>query len=81
MWPARAAAIPVSTGAFWLLTGLNAVEEILDVGDGAVLETVCPDDRVGFGRNAFAIDAKAAAVELQGCVTAAEFEAAVQRWA
>ena len=61
----------------WLFTRLDAVEEILHVGDGAVAEAVCPQDRVVFARHAFAMDAKAEAVKLQGCFGAAEFEAAV----
>src|SRR6266850_963359 len=60
-----------------LFTGLDAIEEILHVVDGAVTEAVCPDDWIVLGRHAFVIDAKAAAVELQGCVRAAELEAAV----
>src|SRR5712675_2612188 len=60
-----------------LFAGLDAVEEILHVGDGAVLEAVGAEDRVAFGGGAFAMDGEAAAIDFQGRFGAAEFEAAV----
>src|SRR6266481_6885194 len=60
-----------------LFACLDAIEEILHVVDGAIAEAVCLDDWIVLGRHAFVIDAKAAAVELQGCVRSAKLEAAV----
>src|SRR5260221_603714 len=68
------------SGLYWsvgIFTGLDAVEEILHVGDGAVLEAVGAEDRVALGRGAFAVDGEAAAINFEGGVGAAEFEAAV----
>ncbi len=68
------------SGLYWsggLFAGLDAVEEILHVGDGAVLEAVGAKDRVALGRGAFAMDGESAAINFQGGFGAAEFEAAV----
>src|SRR5258706_13098702 len=58
-----------------LFAGLDAIEEILHVVDGAIAEAVCLDDWIVLGRQAFVIDAKAAPVELQVCVAAAKLKA------
>src|SRR5712692_2030642 len=50
----------------WVFARLDAVEEILHVGDGAVLEAVGAEDRVAFGGGAFAVDGETAAVNFQG---------------
>src|SRR5712675_1639660 len=60
-----------------LFAGLDAVEEILHVGDGAVLKAVGAEDGVTLGWCAFAMDGEAAAINFQGRFGAAEFEAAV----
>ena len=59
------------------LSGSDAIEEILEVVDGAVAEAVCFDYRHVFRLCVFVIDSEAAAVDLQGCFCAAELEAAV----
>ena len=60
-----------------LFAGFDAVEEILHVGDGAVLEAVGAEDGIAFGWGAFAMDGEAAAINFEGGFGAAEFEAAV----
>src|SRR5712672_1132373 len=60
-----------------LFAGLDAVEEILHVGDGAVLEAVGAEDGIAFGGGTFAMDGEAGAINFQGGFGAAEFEAAV----
>lgn len=68
------------TGFDWgvgLFARLDAVEEILHVGDSAVLEAVGAEDGVAFGGGAFAVDGEAAAVNFQCGFSAAEFQAAV----
>ncbi len=61
----------------WLFARSDAIEEILNVVDGAVAEAVCLDYRHVFGLRVFVIDGEAAAVDLQGCFCAAKLEAAV----
>ncbi len=60
-----------------LFAGSDAVEEILHVGDGAVLEAVGAEDGIAFGGGTFAMDGEAGAINFQGGFGAAEFEAAV----
>src|SRR5712672_722817 len=60
-----------------LFAGLDAVEEILHVGDGAVLEAVGAEDGIAFGGGTFAMDGEAGAIDFQGRFGAAEFQAAV----
>ena len=60
-----------------LFAALHAVEEVLHVCDGAVSVAAFAKCGILFAGQSFAIDGHAASIELEGCVGAAEFEAAV----
>ena len=77
MWPARAAAIPVSTGAFGSFRVLTHSKKFC-------MWVMVPSRKLSSLRTGFwprlhalAINAEAAAVDLQGCLRAAKFKPAV----
>ena len=64
-------------GRVRLFARSDAFEEILHVRDGAVAEAVFLEDGILVTLDALAIDGESAAIDFQGCLGPAEFEAAV----
>src|SRR5437868_1138446 len=56
---------------------LHAVEKVLHVVDGAVAIALLIQDGIVIPRHAFAVDGEPSAIDLQGCVGAAELKAAI----
>ena len=64
-------------GCVWFLAGLYAVEEVLHVGVCAVAEAGFGEDGIFFAAHSLVVDGHAAAIDLECCIRAAEFDAAV----
>ena len=64
-------------GGVGFFAGLDAVNEVLHVGEGAVAEAVFGEDGVFFARDGFVVEGHGGAVDFEGSFGAAEFEAAV----
>ena len=77
MWPARAAATPVSTGALGSLRLLTQSKKFSHVRDGAVADAVRADCGILSFFHVLAVDVEAAAVNFQCRLGAAKFEASV----
>src|ERR1700751_666706 len=61
----------------WFFAGADAVKKVLHVVDRAVAKTVGLHNWILPARHAFVINAEAAPVELQRCLSASELKAAV----
>src|SRR5262249_25972406 len=64
-------------GCIWLFATLDAGEKILHMIDGAVAVAACAENRILFSRYAFAVHRKSATMDLERCLRAAEFKAAI----
>src|SRR5579863_1472810 len=61
----------------WFFAGSYALKEIAHVVDGSIAEAVGFEYRIIFSLHTFVIDAESAAIDLQRCLRAAEFQAAI----
>lgn len=64
-------------GGVWLSTGLDAVEEVAHVGDGAVFKALFFQGGIAVAFYSFAMDAHAGTVELDSDFGSAELDTAI----